>query len=191
MARESRGNTSSRKSRNCQPQPKCPAHGDGTPDCIPVQLGDRTCWAIRSFNGSMAGHDGAARSSDEIGRRRVSGWLRIADESYVLVSETNDAIGADGFRDDTNAWEILSERETQIAVLVARGKGTKQIASHLHISEHTVRSYMRRMFSKLRVSTRPAMVAQLMKSGIILTDLAETRTATDQGLNASRAKSRP
>jgi DNA-binding NarL/FixJ family response regulator len=58
----------------------------------------------------------------------------------------------------------LSERECQIAVLVSRGKGTKQIAGDLHISEHTVRSYMRRIFLKLGVSNRPAMVTQLLQT---------------------------
>jgi DNA-binding CsgD family transcriptional regulator len=62
------------------------------------------------------------------------------------------------------AMRALSQRECQIAVLVSRGKGTKQIAGDLHISEHTVRSYMRRIFLKLRVANRPAMVAQLLKS---------------------------
>jgi DNA-binding CsgD family transcriptional regulator len=96
----------------------------------------------------------------------------MGGENYVLVSESDDdAVRVDGLRHEATAWEILSERETQIAVLVARGKGTKQIAGHLRISEHTVRSYMRRIFSKLRVSTRPAMVAQLVKSGIVLTHL--------------------
>jgi DNA-binding CsgD family transcriptional regulator len=105
--------------------------------------------------------------------------LRIADQNYVLVSETSDAnSGADRVSADNEPWEILSERETQIAVLVSRGKGTKQIAGHLHISEHTVRSYMRRIFSKLRVSTRPAMVARMMQSGITLADLAEPHTGT-------------
>ena len=62
---------------------------------------------------------------------------------------------------------------------------------HLHISEHTVRSYMRRIFSKLRVSTRPAMVAQLMKSGIAFVNLAEPDPATDRGRDAHKAKFRP
>ena len=173
MARRSQGDASSRKAGEGEPRPTYPSHGDGTrtPDRIPFQLGDRTCWAIRSSSGRMAGRDGAATPPDEVGPRRISGWLRIADESYELVSESDDAVRADGLRHEANAWEILSERETQIAVLVARGKGTKQIAGHLHISEHTVCSYMRRIFSKLRVSTRPAMVAQLMKSGIVLTHL--------------------
>jgi regulatory LuxR family protein len=62
---------------------------------------------------------------------------------------------------------------------VARGKGTKQIAAHLHITEHTVRSYMRRIFSKLRVRTRPAMVAILMKSGVVLAELLESHLVPD------------
>jgi DNA-binding NarL/FixJ family response regulator len=67
--------------------------------------------------------------------------LRIADESYLLVSESDDPVRADGLRHEANAWEILSERETQIAVLVARGKGTKQIAGHLRISAYGAQLY--------------------------------------------------
>jgi DNA-binding CsgD family transcriptional regulator len=66
--------------------------------------------------------------------------------------------------DEASAGATLSVRECQIAVLVSRGKGTKQIAGDLHISEHTVRSYMRRIFLKLGVSNRPAMVAQLLQT---------------------------
>jgi DNA-binding CsgD family transcriptional regulator len=191
MARRPRGKTSGRKSQNDQPCPECPTHGDGTPDRIPFRLGDHTCWAVRSSNGSIAGRDVAAKTSDEIGLRRISGWLRIADESYVLVSETDDAVGAAGLRDEANAWEILSERETQIAVLVACGKGTKQIAGQLHISEHTVCSYMRRIFSKLRVSTRPAMVAQLMKSASFSPTLRSPTSQPEPSRDASSAKPRP
>jgi len=58
-------------------------------------------------------------------------------------------------------------------MLVTLGKGTKQIAGHLRISEHTVQSYIRRIFFKLHVSTRTAMVAQLLRSRIGLPDLEE------------------
>jgi len=103
----------------------------------------------------------------------------------------DDAVGVDGLKDDSNAWEILSERETQIAVLVARGKGTKQIAGHLYISEHTVRSYMRRMFSKLRVSTRPAMVAQLLKAGIVFPELPQAGCRSRSENRRPKGKYRP
>jgi DNA-binding CsgD family transcriptional regulator len=53
---------------------------------------------------------------------------------------------------------LLSGRELQIATLVAEGYGNKQVAKQLHISEWTVSSYLRRIFAKLGVESRAAMV---------------------------------
>lgn len=53
---------------------------------------------------------------------------------------------------------LLTERELQIAALVALGKVNKQIAKQLKISEWTVATYLRRMFAKLRVDSRAALV---------------------------------
>lgn len=53
---------------------------------------------------------------------------------------------------------LLTERELQIAALVALGKVNKQIAKQLNISEWTVATYLRRMFAKLSVDSRAALV---------------------------------
>lgn len=53
---------------------------------------------------------------------------------------------------------LLTERELQITVLVSQGKLNKQIADQLHISEWTVATHLRRVFSKLGVKSRAAMV---------------------------------
>ena len=53
---------------------------------------------------------------------------------------------------------LLTERELQIAVLVAQGLQTKRIAFLLKISEWTVSAHLRRIFTKLRVESRAAMV---------------------------------
>jgi DNA-binding NarL/FixJ family response regulator len=61
---------------------------------------------------------------------------------------------------------FLTKREMQIATLVARGNSNKQIAIHLNISEWTVSTHLRRIFVKLEVDTRAAMVyrcANLLK----------------------------
>jgi DNA-binding CsgD family transcriptional regulator len=191
MAARLRSSARHQKSRDDRPQPEYFTRGDGPPEYIPFQLGDHTCWAVRA-----PGRDAHGQNRDltsllgEFGVHRISGWLRIADQSYVLVSETSDTNGGtDRLSGETEPWEMLSARETEIAVLVSRGKGTKQIAGHLHISEHTVRSYMRRIFSKLRVSTRPAMVARLMQSGIALADLVEPHTGIAPPAGARGAKS--
>ena len=57
-----------------------------------------------------------------------------------------------------NHQEILSERELQIVELVAHGKSNKQIGKKLKISEWTVSTHLRRVFAKLKVDSRAAMV---------------------------------
>jgi DNA-binding NarL/FixJ family response regulator len=55
-------------------------------------------------------------------------------------------------------FTMLTERELEIATLVAWGWPNKQIADRLHISEWTVSTHLRRVFAKLGVSSRAAMV---------------------------------
>jgi DNA-binding CsgD family transcriptional regulator len=75
---------------------------------------------------------------------------------------------------------LLSERELQIATLVALGQANKQIAHQLHISEWTVSTYLRRIFAKLGVDSRAAMVyrcaslIQLLQSDFDVQELATT-----------------
>jgi DNA-binding CsgD family transcriptional regulator len=52
----------------------------------------------------------------------------------------------------------LTARELQVAVLVAQGHATKNIAYQLQISEWTVGTYIRRLFAKLGCDSRAAMV---------------------------------
>lgn len=59
-----------------------------------------------------------------------------------------------------NLATLLTARELQIATLVATGCSNKQIAKQLHISEWTVATYLRRVFAKLGVDSRAAMVYQ-------------------------------
>jgi DNA-binding CsgD family transcriptional regulator len=55
---------------------------------------------------------------------------------------------------------LLTARELQIVALVAEGRVNKQIASDLGISEWTVSTHLRRIFCKLGVDTRAAMVSK-------------------------------
>lgn len=55
----------------------------------------------------------------------------------------------------------LTPRELQIAELVARGLTNAEIGSVLWITENSVKQALKRMFRKLKVSSRAQMVAQL------------------------------
>jgi DNA-binding CsgD family transcriptional regulator len=56
---------------------------------------------------------------------------------------------------------LLSPREREIARMVAQGYPNKTIASVLDISTWTVSSHLRRIFTKLHVSSRTAMATRL------------------------------
>lgn len=55
----------------------------------------------------------------------------------------------------------LTQRELQIADLVAQGMRTAEISAILGITQNSVKQALKRMFIKLNVSTRAEMVAQL------------------------------
>ncbi|HIK50081.1 MAG TPA: helix-turn-helix transcriptional regulator, partial [Oscillatoriales cyanobacterium M59_W2019_021] len=56
----------------------------------------------------------------------------------------------------------LTPREQAIAQLIAQGLPNKCIAKQLDISPWTVATHIRRLFAKLGVSTRSAMIAKVM-----------------------------
>ena len=55
----------------------------------------------------------------------------------------------------------FTAREQEITSAVARGEGTGEIASRLHLSPHTVRDHLKAIFEKAGVSSRGELVARL------------------------------
>ena len=64
----------------------------------------------------------------------------------------------------------LSPREQEIVRMVAKGHPNKVIADVLNISSWTVCTHLRRIFAKLGVGSRAAMVAQLLEIGAVSAD---------------------
>lgn len=55
---------------------------------------------------------------------------------------------------DARGTSLLTGRELSLVQLVAEGRSNRDISRELHLSEHTVRNYLFRIFNKLGVSTR-------------------------------------
>jgi DNA-binding CsgD family transcriptional regulator len=64
----------------------------------------------------------------------------------------------------------LSPREHEIVRMVAKGHPNKIIADVLNISTWTVCTHLRRIFAKLGVGSRAAMVAQLLELGVLASE---------------------
>jgi DNA-binding CsgD family transcriptional regulator len=80
------------------------------------------------------------------------------DGLSLVVLEDKDARCQNATKIADEIASKLTARELQIAVLVAQGHATKNIAYKLRISEWTVATYLRRIFAKLGVDSRAAMV---------------------------------
>lgn len=57
----------------------------------------------------------------------------------------------------------LSQREWEVVRLIAQGLPNKGIAQVLEISQFTVSTHLRRIFSKLNVNSRAEMIARAME----------------------------
>lgn len=81
----------------------------------------------------------------------------------------------------------LSQREAAITSFLLAGLSERQMAQNLGISSHTVHSYLERLYRKLHVRSRCAVVATLLR------ELAELyyRQHTDQEQMSSEPGSKP
>lgn len=92
------------------------------------------------------------------------------DGEVLLDAEVGDVRIFAVRRGEPSPISLLSPREQEIARMVASGYPNKTIASVLEISSWTVASHLRRVFIKLHVSSRAAMVTRL--SGLALGELS-------------------
>jgi DNA-binding NarL/FixJ family response regulator len=68
------------------------------------------------------------------------------------------------------AVETLTERESEVMRLLARGKANKQIGRELRISEDTVKTHVSRILAKLGARSRTQAVLHAMRMGMVDAD---------------------
>ena len=104
--------------------------------------GDELIRAIRAvYNGEPV--------LDPIIARKVMNYFKLPDKVHGLESPS----------------EYLSKREADILKLAARGMTNKEIADKLHVSNRTVESHLRTIFSKLGVGSRTEAVLHGLRRG--------------------------
>lgn len=80
--------------------------------------------------------------------------------------------------------EELSERELDVLRCVARGASNKEAAAELFISENTVKVHLRRVFTKLGVSSRTEATRVAIQQGLVSVPGVEVEASQDDDLLA-------
>lgn len=66
-----------------------------------------------------------------------------------------------------NPNDLLTERETELVTLIARGLSNKEIADRIFVSENTVKKHLNNIYTKLDVSRRTQAVLKAKELGIL------------------------
>jgi DNA-binding NarL/FixJ family response regulator len=119
------------------------AAAQGTPNCVARFVVEQRAFRL------VLCHQKHRPDPAEVARFSLCG------QTLAIVEDCNPS---ETPSEDLDVIARLTERELQIATMVAQGDATKNIAYKLRISEWTVCTHVRRIFAKLHVDNRAAMV---------------------------------
>ena len=125
---------------------------------------------------SMHGEPAYVRRAVELGA--VGYLLKSADRDELIGALAAVAAGKSYIQGEVTetlmktisgkaSSSLLSPRETEILALVSRGLENKQIAVELGVSEATVKTHLKGVFSRLEVSSRAEAAAVGLRLGLI------------------------
>ena len=63
--------------------------------------------------------------------------------------------------------QALSDRELTVLRELSHGKSTREVAEFIHVSEETVKTYLKQIFRKLGVHDRTEAVAEAFRRGLV------------------------
>ena len=70
--------------------------------------------------------------------------------------------------------EALTQRETEVLQLLARGQSNKEIARNLHNTEQTIKAHVRSILSKLGVQSRTQATLYAIRTGLVSANASGT-----------------
>jgi DNA-binding NarL/FixJ family response regulator len=105
----------------------------------------------------------------------IVGSVTVGQRRYSICSEQPDDA-------DVAPSTLLTPRELQIAVLIAQGFDDTSIGRRLGISLFTVTTHLRRAYSKLGVSSRPALASRIAGTVALHRRPADPARAADRAL---------
>jgi len=125
------------------------------------------CLSMHADRGYVMGALGAGASGyllKDGAKKELLDAIRAAMANQIYLSPAVAATVVDAAISSSAspALDLLTERECQIVALLAKGRSTKQIAEHLHLSVKTVGTHRSHIMAKLDINS----IAELTKFAI-------------------------
>lgn len=118
------------------------------------------CRAIACGAGAYLQREASAEELGAAARQLLAGHRFITGPVALALADAADN------STERPPHEILSEREMQVLVMLADGKGIKNIAADLSLSPKTVSTYRSRITEKLRLKSDAALVKYCLKQNL-------------------------
>jgi two-component system nitrate/nitrite response regulator NarL len=127
-----------------------------------ISGGDDSEIAHEAIAQGAAGFLSKDAEEDEIG----AAILAVADGRSVLSPALQSGV-LDLIRARARGMVQLSGRERELLELAAAGHNTTEIATRLHLSPNTVKTYWQRLYEKLGASDRASAMAEAIRRGLV------------------------
>ncbi|MGY1857565.1 response regulator [Modestobacter sp. SYSU DS0290] len=103
----------------------------------------------------------------DAGPAEVDAALRAAVRDEVFLDAAVAGRLARGMRGPQTGLGVLTAREREVLVLVARGRSNQEVADELAISERTARSHVSHLLMKLGLTSRTQAALVAVKEGLV------------------------
>lgn len=131
---------------------------------LALSVCDNDLYPARLLQAGASGYITKGASTDEMVRaiRTIHSGQR-----YIAPDIANRLALRHVTNKDASPFELLSEREMQVMMMITRGTNAQTIAEGLHLSAKTVNSYRYRIFSKLKVKNDVALTLLAIRHGVV------------------------
>jgi DNA-binding NarL/FixJ family response regulator len=130
--------------------------------------------ADRRFVAGMLGAGASGYMLKDAAFDELSAAIRAVARGSIYLSPAITDVVVDDYtkrlsEGDESAFSMLSDREREVLQLIAEGRTTKQIATHLHVSVKTIETHRQKIMEKLDVHSVAELTKYAIREG--LTDL--------------------
>lgn len=128
-----------------------------------VSMHDEALYAERVLRAGATGYimkqEGGRKLLDAI-RHVLAGKIYVSEKMSARILEIFSGHRSEGA---ASPVELLSDREFEVFQLIGEGRGTREIAGHLHLSVKTIEVHRANIKSKLKIKTATDLVRSAVR----------------------------